>query len=361
VEDAMDFRDEVLDELTEERKMLGRLDCPGKGSHHGHLIPLALLVTAVIIMLVRGQTLLIWLTVGLLLYSYNFIILFIPTSTCRFRAGRRTELRLLSKQRRWLAIKLLLKKRWLALEMGLTVFLGGMVPLTLSFSMIFSTGLLLVLYHITFSAFIEWRLAVLLVIQLMAILLFYVVIVALAPQSRGMTQYARSLRRRMGMARTKGRNAVVLMMMVVAGLAAAMAALFLGAFLLPGATLVSLFGSLHLEVVDALSVVFVAACQLVVMHHFQSLLSLSMATRILSTRVESIERDILAPLDAMIAGGRRVDAGAESILREIKGKYYSIAIYDIIRQDLFGHAPVYLIGPRLRYVLDDRVIAHFPG
>ena len=43
----------------------------------------------------------------------------------------------------------------------------------------------------------------------------------------------------------------------------------------------------------------------------------------------------------------------DSRLKDLKKKYYSIAIYDIIRQDIFGYSPVYLVGPRLRYVLDE--------
>ena len=45
-------------------------------------------------------------------------------------------------------------------------------------------------------------------------------------------------------------------------------------------------------------------------------------------------------------------------MEDLKRRFYSIAIYDVIGHDIFGHFPVYLVGLRLRYVLDEDVIEH---
>ena len=53
------------------------------------------------------------------------------------------------------------------------------------------------------------------------------------------------------------------------------------------------------------------------------------------------------------------DPSIVASLKYLKKKYYSIVIYDIIQQDIFGYSPIYLVGPRLRYVLDEGVLSHF--
>ena len=49
----------------------------------------------------------------------------------------------------------------------------------------------------------------------------------------------------------------------------------------------------------------------------------------------------------------------EAEFEDIRRSYYAMAVYDIVEVDIFGRSPVYLVGPRLKYVLDDKVLNHF--
>ena len=81
-----------------------------------------------------------------------------------------------------------------------------------------------------------------------------------------------------------------------------------------------------------------------------------MALNLLKGRTHDLRRDVLEDLEAL----ETLPEGEEknSAMRELKKRYYSIVIYHIVRQDFFGYSPVYLVGPRLRYVLDADVISY---
>jgi hypothetical protein len=90
------------------------------------------------------------------------------------------------------------------------------------------------------------------------------------------------------------------------------------------------------------------------MRHFQGIMSRWMATNLLKTRLEDLNTEVLGKLYVLEAAMDGPNKDAE--LKSLKRKYYSIVIYDIFRQDIFGYSPIYLVGPRLRYVLDEGVI-----
>ncbi len=92
--------------------------------------------------------LLLWLVGALLLYSYNFVFLLIPTSTTKKTSMReRIDLEKQWSQFKDVARHLIVNRKGLALEMAFTVFLGGMVPLALNFTVIFGVGLVFALNY----------------------------------------------------------------------------------------------------------------------------------------------------------------------------------------------------------------------
>jgi hypothetical protein len=106
--------------------------------------------------------------------------------------------------------------------------------------------------------------------------------------------------------------------------------------------------------------IFVAWAQLVIMRHFQSASSRKIVMIILADRIRRMKEEVLDPLETWTDGGFCLDrAGFQQAFRTLRKNFYSIAIYDIIRLDLFGLSPVYLVGPRLRYVLNDKVLECF--
>ena len=352
------FRDEVLTEISCEQGMLQKLQEPRPHDKYGHLISFAL--TAIIIVLIFNQNsiFVVWLIVAILLYSYNFIIMLIPTTTERIRPEDKDIAPVIDKERRWLAVRLLLTKKKLAIEIGLTVLLGGIVPLSLSFSIIFGLALFFAAYFGILVHIMAGQAVLLMVVQIVFIILFYLLMVFIEPQAQGITKIAISYKEKFEKARDKGKKAYFLVVLSMIGLISVAGALVIGAMLLPGFILPSFFNDLSdLPSVDISLVIFVLVSQLIIMRHFQGIMSRWMAINLFKNRINELDQQVLKKLAVLETAPN--DANTVASLKYLKKKYYSIVIYDIIQQDLFGYSPIYLVGPRLRYVLDEAVLSHF--
>jgi hypothetical protein len=251
----------------------------------------------------------------------------------------------------------LLKNRKLAIEIGLTVILGGIVPLNLSFSIIFGVGLFFTLYFGFFAHIIADQTTIFIVIQIALVILFFIMILIIEPQVQGFTKIARSFKQKLNAARSKGRAAHLIVVLTMIGVISVAGVLVFGAMMLPGFLLPILFNDLKLfSVIDLPMIFLVFVIQLLVMRHFQVILSRWMAVKLLKERITELKKEVLARLNELVSlrEGERKDA----MLEDLKRKFYSIAIYDLVGHDIYGHFPVYLVGLRLRYLLDEDVIEH---
>jgi hypothetical protein len=195
------------------------------------------------------------------------------------------------------------------------------------------------------------------VIQITLIILFYIMMTIIKPQAQGITKIGRLFRQKLKAGRAKGKAtySVVILTMIV--LICVAGVLVFGAMLLPGLLLPPLWQDLNLfSTIDIPMIILVFAIQLVIMRHFQGIISRRMAVKRLKNRLLDFNNDVLAKLDelASVPEGEK----KEAILEDSKSKFYSIAIYDLIEQDLFGYSRIYLFGLRLRYMLDEDVLAH---
>jgi hypothetical protein len=362
VDEAAALRNEVAEEVAIEEALLSKLSNGQARDILPNLIVFALIASVVVLIFLQSYVLMIWLIVGILLYSYNFIIILIPTTTKRIRPEEKNAIRRMDKGDRWLAFRLLMKKKRLAIEVGLTVFLGGMVPLAFSFSLIFGIGLVFSLYFGFVARLIDPQVVFVVVIQIAFILSFYVMMIALEPQAQGITRIAITYRGKIGEARSQGRMALLLVMMIIVAIVTMITVLALGAILLPGYTLLTIFNSVQMRGGSSILIVaFVTVAQLVIMRHFQGIASRRMAISLLRMRIDRLRTKALQPLDALVNAEHHQSERNSALLFTLRRAYYSIAIYDIIKQDIFGISPIYLVGPRLRYLMNDKVLAHFDG
>ena len=186
------FRAEVVREIAREEALVERISKPAKGHAPGAILTYSLIGISAMVLFLNPNYLLLWLVVALLLYSYNFVFILIPTSTTKKTSVReRVDL-----EKQWTELKeiarhLIFKKKGLAVEMGLTVFLGGMVPLALSFSVIFGIGLVFATNYGILSNVIDLAVTNAIIIQIVLILLFYVLLLFFAPHAQGMTKIFR--------------------------------------------------------------------------------------------------------------------------------------------------------------------------
>ena len=360
-DDVLGFRDEVVKQREEEKSLLSKLSMPIPHAKKGDAIVILLLVISVALMLLVPIALILWLVVGILLYSYNFIILLLPTTVERSRPDETRALRKMGVKETWPAIRLLLKKKFLAIEIGITLYLGGMVPLSVSFTIILGLGILMTIYYALVAGGLELSFAFLVVVQLSFIIGFYLFVAMLAPQEQGVTRLARTFKRRIEAARDGAGRSPFRVYIIVAVVIAVAIVLVFGAVLLPGITLVAILVQVDDWGWGSIAIlIFVAWVQLVVMRHFQSESSRKIVAIILEERIRRMKEEVLDPLETWTEGGLCLDRdGFHEGFKTLKKNFYSIAVYDIIRLDLFGLSPVYLVGPRLRYVLNDKVLECF--
>jgi hypothetical protein len=283
----------------------------------------------------------------------------IPTTTVeKTKIKDRTDIKKLYLQFKELAVHLIIKKKRLALEVGLTIFFGGMIPLALSFSIIFSIGLVFAINFGFLADTMGPKLAGDIATQIVLIILFYVLMLVLEPHAQGITKIAKTVRTKLKAARAKSKLELAALSTVVGGLLIVCAILFFGAILLPGSTLIELISendvSFNVDLPDLFTVLVV---QLVIMRLFQGITSRWMASGLLKARIEEMKSGVLVPLNrCMNDDGEQSDECVVD-LGTIKAKYCGLAIYDITEQNFFGYGSIFLIAPRLRYALDDTVLA----
>ncbi|MDD1743426.1 MAG: hypothetical protein LUO85_02235 [Methanomassiliicoccales archaeon] len=324
------------------------------------MLACAFIVLGAALIYLRPGILLLWLIVGILLYSYNFVILLIPTTTVeKTKIKDRIDLEKLYDQFKEIAQHLIFRRRRLAIEVGLTIFFGGMVPLALSFSIIFAIGLVYAISFGFLSNTIGTQLAGDIVTQIILILLFYVLMLVLEPHAQGITRIAKSIRIRLKKAHSKNRVEFALLSIVVGVLLIVCAVLFFGAILLPGNTLLELLSTDDLPLAVAIpDLIAVLVTQLVIMRHFQGMSSRWMALSLLKARIGEMKSEVLEPLNRCINDDGK---GPQDVfiadLGELKAKYCGLAIYDVAEQNFFGYGSIFLVAPRLRYALDDSVLA----
>jgi hypothetical protein len=352
------FRSEVRTEIAYEERLLERVRQPQRGYTIGYISVVILLAIIVLIIFAQPDGILLWLIVAFILYSFNYIILFLPTT--RKRKNPDTCRRSYQMGDILTPVKFLLKKkRKLAIEVGLTMFLGGMVPLAASFFIIFGIGLFFALYFGYFTGAIDSKVAQTIVIQILFIIFFFIMMLVLEPQSQGFSRIASSMRGRISAAREKSRAAFIGIMALAGIIVAVVAILFFGAMLLTGGTLGQLI-SLEGGWKNFLLLVLIFAIEIVVMRHFQAVSSRRMARGLLAERLESMKKGVLEPLEALVVKvkDRELDKSEKETLEQLKRTFFSIVTYDIMELNFYGRSPIYVVGPKVKYLLDPRVIPY---
>jgi len=350
----------VEDEIKREEGLVRRVKERSKGQALGTVLACAFIVLGAALIYLKPSILLLWLIVGILLYSYNFVILLIPTTTVeKTKIKDRIDVEKLYDQFKEIARHLIFRRRRLAIEVGLTIFFGGMVPLALSFSIIFAIGLAYAINFGFLSNAIGTQLAGDIVTQIVLILLFYVLMLVLEPHAQGITRIAKSIRIRLKKAHSSNRVEFVLLSIVVGGLLMVCAVLFFGAILLPGNTLLELLSTDDLPLSVAIpDLIAIVVTQLVIMRHFQGVSSRWMALSLLKARIGEMKSEVLEPLNRCINDdGKSPQDVFIADLGELKAEYCGLAIYDVAEQNFFGYGSIFLVAPRLRYALDDSVLA----
>lgn len=350
---ASELRKEVSREIAFEGWTLRRLSVHHRGERLTHGAVAALMALMMVAIVVQPYIFLLWLSVGFLLYSYNFIILLMPTTTTKMRPGEEgfdTK----DLEERSIAIRLLLSNRPLALEIGLTVFLSGMIPLAWSFGLIFGVTAVFTIYHGFLMGVVPPRIAATVLVQIGFVFLLYALIYLFEPRAHGVTRLASIAHDRPLSLHSPLRTVLTAMIASLVLLGLLTSLLGLWALLLPGITVQALMETLRLlDRLDIVLFAIVLVAQLMVMRHIQGYASKRFVRRLLAMRIHALE-EIERELNA-------ISGSDEEAIRSIRRRYLSVALYDIVQHDLFGLMPVYLIGPRAKYMLDTSMLNELGG
>lgn len=349
VAEARSMIKEEVDRLEEKRARIAR---PEVGEWRFVLAMVVLLTASTIILLAWPEALVLWVLGIFILYSFNYIVFFLPIT--RHHSGRKRKRSILDRPVRGPLRHLLARPKFLV-EVGATMFLAGMVPLARSFLLLFGSGMTLILYHGTYNGDLPLQLTLYLVLQILVILVYFLLVVFLSPQSQGFTRIARSLKYKVLSARSEGRRAYILAMALSGALIVAISLVAVGAVLLPGRTMDSLIGFLGgnvLVLIPALAAVL--AMEFFIMRVPQSVGSRKMAVDLLDDKVQALRCWCLEPLDEIIteAAMHNRSAVERARLEEVLCIYYPIVMYKVIETNIFGRLPVFLVAPDVDLLFD---------
>jgi hypothetical protein len=361
VEDAERFKAEADTEITREQTILAKVNAPRKGFTFGWILVLVILGISVIVLFLKPVGVLFWILIAFILYGFNFIIWFIPTTRNKADEAEKQKLKISGKAVKGPLRYLLKKKKSLGVEIGFTMFLSGMVPLAMSFFVLFGIGIVLGLYFGFFRHIYDQSQVLAVIVQILVIMVFFAILVILRPQERGFAHTARKFKGQYSSAKGRGRIAAVFIIAAIGLFVAALGLLFIGAILAPGGTWKEIADKLRADGnFNVLLLLMVLVAELVIMRHFQAVSGRRMARRLLADRIQKIKEGTIQPLDAAISAAKASNSTAieQNVMEDAKTAFYSIVIYDIFEHNVFGYSPVYVVGPRISYVLSEDALAH---
>jgi MFS family permease len=361
IEMAEEFRLEAIKEIDREQKMLDNVNSPRRGFTIGWIIAIVFLGLACIALFLNEAGFLFWVMISFILYGFNFLIWFLPTTRNKADEAEKKKLNV-SKEALKKPIRYILKKKkGLGVEIGMTMFLSGMVPLALSFFVLFGIGLIFGVYFGFIRNLYDQTRALAILFQILVILFFFVILLVLKPQERGFVKTARRFKGKIGSARSRGKVAGMFFIALAGLFVAALGLLFIGAILAPGGTWNELWEKLRADGdAQLIILILVFIAEVVIMRHFQAVSGRRMARKLLAERIGGIKEGAVDPLDKVIAEARAAHRATVegAVLESAKTSFYSIVIYDIFEHNFFGYNPVYVVGPRVSYLLDEEALAH---
>lgn len=360
IQDAIKLRSQVQDELDLSMKMKEVVKAPGRWDKPSIVISVLMLVLSALIISIWSSVLIIWVIVTFILYSFNYIIFFLPISRHPGEKKVRKEpspKRPLKGPLRYL----LSKKRKFALEVGATMFLVGMVPLARSFFVLFGIGLIFTIYYGVIQSVLPMDLTIGLMAQIVVIMGYFVLVIMVNPQTQGFTRIARSFKFRILSSRSKGSPAYIWAIAVSGVIIVIISFVAIGAILLPGRTMNSLIDFFETNgSIPLLLVLAILMAEFYIMRTVQSQGSRRMALALIEKKIMDLRTACLEPLDALINGAETHNLSYvdSTEYENVLYAYYPLAVYDVVETNVFGYSPVFLVIPKIDLLLDEEALKY---
>ena len=291
---------------------------------------------------------LFWVVSSFLLLMFNPIILMLPTqkSDIAFPSdkgnGGFTDLLRDAAASAGTAVK---HERKLYAESLWNLFFINCQPIAPGFILLFSVSIILALTGMI-TGFFELRSAIILIVQSLAIIAFYLGIMKIKPYSPGFFSGILGIRTDISRSMNQGIANGMKFILVMAFLAAISGVLILGVLLLPGQSLSSVMrieGFVALGP-NAIPLLLVFLSQLLVVRYFQGIYSRKLVLDVSVSNRGLMQDTMLSSLELLPESSGE---GAEAELETIRKAYTRLHMFKVDDQVFAGYFPVWMIVPNL--------------
>ena len=343
--------DEMQGEIIDtDKKILEYSKVHGAGKYAMVLIFFAFIMNVIFFIELPNYSL-FWVVSSFLLLMFNPIILMLPTQKAdiAFPSGKGdggfTDLLRDAAASAGTAVK---HERKLYAETLWNLFFINCQPIAPGFILIFSVSIgLAVLGLIT--GFYELRSGVILLVQSLAIIAFYVAIMKIKPYSPGFFSGILGIRTDISRSLDQGIANGMKFTLIIAFIAAISGVLLLGVLLLPGQTLSSVMRIEDFALgPNAIPLLLVFLSQLLVVRYFQGIYSRKLVLDVSVYNKRLLQDTMLSSLQALPeTSGEDTEAELETISKA----YTRLHMFKVDDQAFAGYFPVWMIVPNLDVII----------
>lgn len=348
--------DEMQGEIVDTDKKIAEYSkVHGAGKYALVLIFFAFVMNVIFFVELENYSL-FWVVSSFLLLMFNPIILMLPTekSDIAFPSGKGngkengkgigvfTDLLRDAAASAGTAVK---HERKLYAESLWNLFFINCQPIAPGFILLFSISIILAVTGL-FTEFFEIRSAVILIVQSLAIIAFYLGIMKIKPYSPGFFSGILGIRTDISRSMDQGIAKGMKFILVMAFLAAISGVLILGVLLLPGQSLSSVMGIEGFVALgpNAIPLLLVFLSQLLVVRYFQGIYSRKLVLDVSVSNRGLMQDTMLSSLELL---PETSGEDAEKELETISKAYKRLHMFKVDDQAFAGYFPVWMIVPNL--------------
>ena len=343
----------VLEEIEKEQNEQVRLLKSDTKMHHNTLFIVGALLANIIGASLLPDYMVYWITATFFLYVLSPFIMLIPTEKkeVMFPPKKNLEQYLEFIKSRGISSN----TKTLGHILWNTFFINSQ-PLSIAFCLIYSVDIIFALITGFFTLSLPIGVAILVILQSLAIMIYYAGIWKYRPYSLQFVDSVFKFHERIKI-RLKDAWKVILL---IGGISAAISILIVTAMILPGFTLGQVVMAPNVvNGVSALPIALIFLSQLVIVRYLQGVYSKEMVLSLSEKKVNILKNEILPSLGKC----KFIDSSdmtPEKYLEkfgDLKRLYVQSRMYTQKFHHLFGYLPVYLVVPDFKLILDSETLA----
>jgi hypothetical protein len=366
------LRESVKGEIAQEEQRQNSLLAYDERLHSTGLFILSAILLNLLFLIVLPRYMLYWIISSFMLYMLNPFILMIPTDRQKASVPDRNTIREFMGMIRDIGgtpYTFTEQKKTFGKVLWDAFFINSQ-PLAVGFGLIFGADILFAIFSGYITGTLESGAAALIILQSLAIILFYAGIWQVKPYSTNFFLSLNGMRVNVQEKIRRGWRAAMRVILLIALMGALSGILVVSAMLLPGMTLSRFLISIDLSLGwSFLPIALIFLSQIIVVRYLQGTYSRELLLQVGDYKIHVWQDVVLRRLDAFprlpetVTEQEYLD-GLMSELESLRSDYLRMRVYKPEYHDLFGLFPVYLVMPDFHLIMDwNTVVAprHAPG